>query len=120
MSALFRMGKINPLNNSVATNSSIGNEGKYKGEFYFFLKPRLNWVAYNATISGSMFNPKSDNEITFDSRPLVFAQEAGLAYAKERWNLGFSLTFKTKEIESSAKAHQYGSVRVAYKFGKNL
>lgn len=115
---LFRTGKINPLNNSIATNSNLANTGRYDGEFYFFLKPELNWIAYNSTISGSMFRKKSANEVTFDSRPFVFSQEIGLAYAKSRWNLGFSLIFKTKEIESTAKAHQYGSIKMGYKFGK--
>lgn len=115
---LFRTGKINPLNNSMATNSNLAHTGRYEGEFYFFLKPELNWIAYDATISGSMLRKKSENEVTFDSKPFVFSQELGLAYAKSRWNLGFSLIFKTKEIESSAKAHQYGSIKMGYKFGK--
>lgn len=117
---LFRTGKISPLNNSIATNSSISNKEAYPGELYFFLKPKLSWVAYNATISGSMLGKPGEDEVTFDSKPLVFSQELGLAYSKERLDLGFSLIFKTKEIESNAKTHQYGSIKVSYKLGKTL
>ncbi len=117
-SILFRTGKINPFYHSVSTHSNLSATAEplaNEKEFYFFMKPSLDIVLYDATISGGLFSD-SEEEITFDSKPLVFSQELGLAYAKNRWNLGFSLIFKSKEIKSRAKAHQYGIIDVGYRF----
>ncbi|MDB5019908.1 MAG: hypothetical protein JWQ28_1035, partial [Pedobacter sp.] len=60
---LFRAGKINQLFNSASMNSVVGNNPKtsalVKREFFFYAKPQLNFVAYDATIQGSLFNNES-------------------------------------------------------------
>lgn len=115
---LFRWGKINKLNNSIATKSNLSYLSTNKTsnhEFYFYMKPAIDGVAYDSTISGSLMG-SNKKEVTFDSTPLVLSNEIGFAFSKNRINLGFALLFKTKEIESNAKPHQYGSITLGYQF----
>ncbi|RRN77089.1 lipid A deacylase LpxR family protein [Pseudoxanthomonas sp. SGD-10] len=117
---LFRTGKLNPFNHSQSTKSNISSkqmDASYNKELYFFLKPSLDIVLHDATISGGLFS-EDENQVSFNSKPLVFSQELGVAYAKQRWNLGFSIIFKSKEVESRAKAHQYGIINLGYRFSK--
>jgi lipid A 3-O-deacylase len=116
---LFRTGVINQLFNSVSTQSIIANKPSSAllndREFFFFMKPSLNIVAYDATIQGGMFI-EDKGPITFDVKPVVFSQELGLDYAKNRWTFNFALTFKSREVKSNAKPHQYGSAAIYYRF----
>lgn len=115
---LFRAGRINQLFNSGYTNSVIGNNAKTKGfvqrELFFYAKPQLNFVAYDATIQGSMFN--NNSPVTFGVKPVVFAQQLGVNYSSQRFTFDFGVLFKTKEVKSDAKAHQYGSISMFYRF----
>lgn len=116
---LFRTGTINPLFSSASTASKISNksaaEPSNDRELFLFIKPSLHLVAYDATIRGGMFI-KDKGPVTFHAQPVVFSQELGVKYAKNRWTLNFGVTFKSKEIKSTAKAHQYGSVAIYYRF----
>lgn len=117
---VFRYGKINQLFNTAYTNSIISNNAKTKPfankEFFFYAKPQLNLVAYDATLQGGMFSHTSP--ITFKPQAVVFAQQIGLNYSSRRFTADFSLLFKTKEVKSSARAHQWGSVSMYYRWGK--
>jgi len=115
---LFRAGNINQLFNSGYTNSVISNNAKteklVKREAFFYAKPQLNVIAYDATIQGSMFN--DDSPVTFKQKPLVFAQQIGFNYSSPRFTFDFGLLFKSKEVKSTAKAHQYGTISMLYRF----
>ncbi len=115
---IFRAGKINQLFNSATTNAVIGNGANtgalVEREVFFYARPQLNVVAYDATIQGSMFN--NDSPVTFDVKPIVFAQQLGFNYSSRRFTFDFGLLFKTKEVKSTAKAHQYGTISMFYRF----
>jgi len=115
---LFRTGNLNQLFNSAYTNAVIGNNAKTKAlvkrEFFFYAKPQLNLAAYDATIQGSMFN--NNSPVTFDQKPLVFAQQLGVDYSSQRFTVDFGVVFKTKEVKSTARAHQWGSISMFYRF----
>jgi lipid A 3-O-deacylase len=115
---LFRAGGLNQLFNSAYTNAVIGNNPKTKAlvkrEVFFYAKPQLNFVAYDATIQGSMFN--NNDPVTFGVKPIVFAQQVGFNYSSQRFTVDFGMIFKTKEVKSTAKAHQYGSISMFYRF----
>ncbi|MBE9601253.1 lipid A deacylase LpxR family protein [Pedobacter sp. MC2016-24] len=115
---LFRAGGLNQLFNSAYTNAVIGNNAKTKAlvkhEVFFYAKPQLNFVAYDATVQGSMFN--NNSPVTFGVKPIVFAQQVGFNYSSQRFTFDFGMIFKTKEIKSTAKAHQYGSITMFYRF----
>ena len=115
---LLRIGTLNPFYHSVATNSNIATKqesGLQKKEFYFFLKPSLDLVLYDATIRGGYFITDK-GPITYQSKPVVFAQQVGIAYANERWTLDFSAIFKTKELQEMMQSNQYGSLNIYYRF----
>ena len=116
---LFRTGNINPLWNSVSTNSRISNsplkDSIPSKELFFFAKPSLQFVAYDATIQGGLFT-NDKGPYVFDPKRFVFSQELGIMYAKRRWTIDFSIIFKSREIKSRAKAHQYGSASIYYRF----
>lgn len=115
---LFRTGNINPLYHSVATQSNVSahiENGVNKNEFYFFLKPSLDVVLYDATIKGGLFN-EDKGPLTFKTKPLVFSQQVGLAYASQRWTFDFSAVFKTKELKEMKQSNQYGSLNAYYRF----
>lgn len=114
---LIRIGKVNQFFNSAYTHAVIGNSATkplVDKEFFFYAKPQFNLVVYDATIQGSLFN--HDSPVTFDVKPYVFAQQLGFNYSSRRFTLDFGLLFKTKELKSDAKAHQYGTISMFYRF----
>ncbi|WP_411274390.1 lipid A deacylase LpxR family protein [Daejeonella sp.] len=116
---MFRTGNINPLFNSAITESRVSNNSKSKDlierEIFFYAKPLLQYIAYDATIQGGLFRDDK-GPVVFDAKPLVFSQQAGFIYAKKRWTADFSLIFKSREVKSLAKPHQYGSAALYYRF----
>ena len=117
VSALLRIGTLNQLFNSNSYNATIGETGEKRlneKELFFYARPKLNYVAYDATIQGSLFNDESP--VTFGVKPVVFEQQAGVNYSIRRLSFDFSVIFKTKELESTAKAQNYGSFSMVYRF----
>ncbi|MDP3470168.1 MAG: lipid A deacylase LpxR family protein [Daejeonella sp.] len=116
---LFRTGAINPLHSSASTQSVVSNNSKSKveKEFFFYAKPMLHFIAYDATIKGGMFRNEK-GPVVFDAKPLVFSQQAGAIFSRNRWTADFSVIFKSREIKSSAKPHQYGSMALFYRLNK--
>lgn len=116
---LFRAGDLKQLFNSAITESAVSNRSTSKDlnerEFFFYAKPMLHYIAYDATIQGGLFNDDK-GPVVYDSKPLVFSQQAGVIYSKNRWTADFSVIFKTKEVQSVAKPHQYGSAALYYRF----
>ena len=119
--AQLRIGSIEKFSQSASNNSrvSLGGE-KQKTEFYFFAIPQLSYIAYDATIQGGMFI-KDKGPVHFDPIRLVFTQQLGLQFASKRWSASYTAILRTREIGSgsSALGHQWGSIAMAYRFGKN-
>lgn len=115
----FRTGSINQLFNSVISQSSVSNNAETQvlndKEFFFYARPMINFVVYDATVQGGMFR-EDKGAVTFDVKPVVFSQQAGLMYSKKRLTADFSVIIKSREIQSIAKGHQYGSFALYYKF----
>lgn len=113
---LFRVGNFHQLFNSASYQANIGNKNytKKKNEFFFYAKPQVHYVAYDATVQGSLF--KQNSPVTFNTKPIVFSQTLGLNYSSPKFTVDYSLIFLSKEIESRAKAHQYGSIALSYRF----
>lgn len=116
---LFRAGRINQLFNSGYTNALISNNSKteklVKSELFFYAKPQLNAVFHDSTIEGSLFNNTSP--VTFDAKTLVFSQVVGFNYSSPRFTFDFGLYFKSKEVKSTARPHQFGAISMFYRFG---
>ncbi|HCN82713.1 MAG TPA: DUF2219 domain-containing protein [Sphingobacteriaceae bacterium] len=119
LGALIRAGSISQFFHSAISNSRTSNQYVTKPlaerEFFFFARPVLNFIAYDATVQGGLFN-EDKGPVTYDVKRLVFSKELGVMYAYKRWTADFSVMFKSKEIESPAKKHQYGSINLYYRF----
>jgi lipid A 3-O-deacylase len=121
---MLRFGKINPMYESVSYNSLIGNRpsatnGRPKKEFFFFLKPLVNYVAYDATIEGGLFR-KDKGPITFGAKPFVFQQDIGTSFSSPRWSVNFVATLKSKDVESRATGYTYATWSVLYRFNQKI
>ena len=116
---MFRTGSLNQLFHSASTESTVSHNARSKDlvdrEFFFYAKPILHYIAYDATIEGGLFSDDKGPAV-FDVKPLVFSQQAGVIYSKNRWTADFSVIFKSREIKSTARPHQYGSAALNYRF----
>lgn len=116
---MFRTGNVNPLFQSASTESMISHNSESKDlrerELFFYAKPQLHYIAYDATIQGGLFRDQKGPAV-FNPKPLVFSQQAGVIYSKKRLTADFSLIFKSREVKSLAKPHQYGSAALFYRF----
>jgi len=119
---LLRLGNFNQLFNSVSTQSSAIKKSKtaalHEHELFFYYKPQINYVAYDATIQGGLFTSRSPNsqEITLDKEPFVFGNQLGVAFSTSRFVFDIAAIFHTKDVKEMVDAHQWGSVTGLYRF----
>jgi len=119
---MVRLGLFNQLFHSVSTQSTVSNSGDLASinaeEVFFYYKPLVNYVAYDATIQGSLFKKPSpdDLEITQDKEPFVLSQQFGIAFTAKRFVVDAAAIFHTKDVIGMAKRHQWGSITVLYRF----
>ncbi|MGF1923849.1 MAG: lipid A deacylase LpxR family protein [Bacteroidia bacterium] len=116
---VLRAGLMNPLYESSYANSRLknkkGDNQKSPLELFLFTKPLLHLAVYDGTIQGGLF--RSDKgPITFGIRHWVYSQQIGLNFAWKRLTAKAIVTLKTKEVDSPAKAYQYGSGILSYSF----
>jgi hypothetical protein len=116
-----RTGNINPLFKSASSQSRISENASLRDfaekEFFFYAKPMLNYVIYDATIQGGLFT-KDKGPFVFEAKPFVFSQQVGAMYSHNRITIDFSMLLKTKEVISNAKSHKYGSFALFYRFNQ--
>lgn len=120
---MLRLGSFNQLFNSFSTQSSVIKNRQLKPlhehEFFFYYKPALNYVAYDATIEGGLFQSHHNgegDEITLTRKPVVFSNQFGAAYSGNRWTFDFDIVFNTRDTREMLKAHQWGSATILYRF----
>ena len=122
---LVRIGAFNQLFHSQSTQSNVIVNDKlaslHKHEFFFYYKPQINWVAYDATIQGGLFEKQeaysyANQEVVQVPKPIVFSQQVGLVLTTNRWVFDLSAIFHSKETKVMEQPHQWGSVTVLYRF----
>ena len=115
-----RLGRFNQLFNSSITQSSVSNENLNKlnkRELYFYYKPMLNYIGYDATVQGSLFKDYSNtNQITATPERIMISNQAGLDYSSNHFTIDASVIFHTKDVKEMIRAHQWGSVAAFYRF----
>lgn len=111
---LGRISLSKPL--TAIQNSNYHNGlGTAIKEVYFFISPKINLQAYDATIQGSMFN--NESPVIFDLKPLRFKGEAGIKIKYYQYNLSCLFNYTSDEIKnSSATGCFYGSIVGSYIF----
>lgn len=109
----LRLGKFQSLDQSSYKSGRLGSVGvrsKKRAqlrESYFFLRPSIAFVLYDATIQGSIF---SENSIhTEDPQRMRYHFQYGWAWALRRWDFGISFNNIRRETETS-RDHYYVSI----------
>jgi len=119
---IFRLGNFNQLFNSVTTQSTVTRNASvaplHKNEIFFYYKPMFNYVAYDATIQGSLFKKRSPDsmEITLDKEPFVFTNQLGVAFTANRFEFDIAAIFQTKTDKEMQLSEQWGTVTGLYRF----
>lgn len=113
---VLRVGRSNVLYASAYTGSRLYRSGDtVKKERYFYYRPMLFYRLYDASIQGGMLLDER-GPITFGIKPWMLSQIIGFNYAHKRITVDAHLQFNTKEVKSSASAHQFGSISLGYAF----
>ncbi|WP_134087888.1 lipid A deacylase LpxR family protein [Olivibacter sp. XZL3] len=113
---VLRLGKLNALYESSYTGSRLYQSGNtVKKERYFYYRPMLFYRLYDASIQGGMLLDER-GLVTFGIKPWMLSQVVGFNYAHKRITVDAHLQFNTKEVKSSATAHQFGSISLGYAF----
>ncbi|MDB4902966.1 MAG: hypothetical protein JWQ63_2247 [Mucilaginibacter sp.] len=117
---MVRLGSFNQLFNSVSTQSTtIANDVTnplHKHELFFYYKPQVNYVAYDATIQGGLFDNHSGLEITRNKEPFIFSQQVGVAFSTARFVFDIAAIFHTLDDKQMVQTHQWGTVTGLYRF----
>lgn len=119
---IFRLGNFNQLFNSVTTQSTVTRNTSvaplHNNEIFFYYKPMLNYVAYDATIQGSLFKtrPANSEEITLDKEPFVFTNQVGVAFTANRFEFDIAAIFQTKTDKEMQRSEQWGTITGLYRF----
>jgi len=119
---VFRLGNFNQLFNSVTTQSTVTRNTTtaplHKNEIFFYYKPMFNYVAYDATIQGSLFEKKSANskEITLDKEPFVLTNQFGVAFTANRFEFDIAAIFQSKTDKEMTLSEQWGTITGLYRF----
>jgi lipid A 3-O-deacylase len=119
---IFRLGNFNQLFNSVTTQSTVTKNTSiaplHKNEIFFYYKPMLNYVAYDATIQGSLFRKRSPDseEITLDKEPFIFSNQLGVAFTANRFEFDIAAIFQTKTDKEMQLSEQWGTITGLYRF----
>lgn len=109
---LFRVGRLNSYSSSTYTGGILACDecGKNRYEYYFYIEPQLDYVAYNATIQGRMFGSRDPNAMA--KKNFVYETILGAAFSAKHWGVKFAAHFRTKDTDSQRYPHSYGSIGI--------
>ena len=120
---LIRIGNVNQLFNSVSTQSTAINNSRlvtplHRFELFLYYKPQFNYVAYDATVQGSLFSHKAadSEEVLETPERFVLSQQIGLAYSGSRFVVDAAAIIHSKDVKQMIRSHQWGSVTLLYRF----
>lgn len=120
---LVRLGAFNQLFNSVTTQSTaISSQPSgllHKSEIFFYEKPQLQVIGYDATIQGGLFasSDPTGMEITSSVNHVIFSNEAGVAYSGSRFVVNAAVILHTRDAKEMVHStHQWGAITALYRF----
>lgn len=112
---MIRLGKLKSIFNSTQYNGVLGieNKGPKNHEFFFFISPGVEYVAYNATIEG---NPLGKESIYTEERvPWVYQTRAGIMASWTKFDFALLYYRRTKETTESV-FHKFIGIRMNQRF----
>lgn len=108
-------GLLLPVFDSSFHGGSLRQDRQYNGpkELFLFLNPNVQYMRYDATIQGSLFN--DDSPVTFPLIPFRFNADFGVKYRNNNWNLSYSVHYRGKELSNNViTGFYYGSIGIGY------
>lgn len=85
-------------------------------QVYLYAEPRINFVVFDATMQGGVFNDRNPYTLDRDEiSRLVFQQNAGLVIQFKAFTVEYSQTVMTREFKTGTP-HSWGSIRAAFVF----
>jgi lipid A 3-O-deacylase len=119
--------RLGTINNKINTgfNFMLGNfnkrflpvgEVKRKLSYYFYGQSTANFIAYDASMQGGLFNKKSAYTIaTGNIKRLTYQADAGIVVNYKKLLLSYTQSFLTKEF-SGGTYHRWGGISVGVGF----
>jgi lipid A 3-O-deacylase len=102
------------FNDPYRSARSTGHPKKW--QYYFYLQPRLNLVAYDATLQGGLVNHTSPYTIPASNIERATLQaDAGLVLSYRRLLLSYAQSYLTKEF-STGEYHRWGGITIGIGF----
>lgn len=87
---------------------------KRKAEYYFYTQGRVNFIGYDATMQGGLFNRKSPYTIaTNDITRATFQADAGVIVNFKKLYLSYAQSLLTKEFRTG-KYHRWGGISIGF------
>lgn len=110
---------LQDITNSIAFGSNFNGKNtsfNNEVEVFFYLKPTVSYVVYDATIEGSFLN--NNSPVTYNVKPFKFTTELGLRFTSNKFNFGYSVFYHTKKLKSIKvpATNFYGSIQINYQF----
>jgi len=103
----FMAGRFNKRF-SPATNK------KRKTEYYLYAQSRVNFVGYDASMQGGLFNRKSSYTIpSNDITRITFQADAGIIVNFKKMYLSYTQSLLTKEFKTG-KYHRWGGISIGF------
>ena len=85
-----------------------------KAEYYFYSQSRINFIGYDASMQGGIFNRKSPYVISgSDICRVTFQADAGIIINFKKLYLSYTQSILTKEFRTG-KYHRWGGVSVGF------
>ncbi len=87
---------------------------KRKAEYYLYGQSRINFIAYDASMQGGLFNRKNAYTIAnSDISRVTFQADAGIIVNFKKLYLSYTQSILTKEF-STGKYHRWGGVSIGF------
>lgn len=97
-------------------DNPFSNSQKHAFQIYIFSKPQVNFVGYDATLQGGLFNKKSPYTISSSNIERVVGQHNfGIVLQTKTLYFEYTTTDITKEF-ATGKAASWGGIKVGFTF----
>ena len=119
---LLRLGYFNQLFNSESTQSTAIYSRKVKPlhdhELFFYYQPLFNWVGYDDTVQGSLFNKQSTTSIAITGTPehIVLSNQLGIGYSGKRFVIDAAFVYHSRDVKNMLTNDDWGDITFLYRF----
>lgn len=99
------------------TGKGTGRQLKRNAEVFIYFNPQLVHQFYNATVEGPLFR-KDKGPFVSEITKSFYQHRWGIHYAERGWTLDVHFVLKNREAVSMREKERYGSISIAYRFGR--